>query len=340
MRKAFDTVAHKRLLCKLQHLGIRGHILSWIQAFLGGRRQRVVLRNGTSKWRDITSGVPQGSILGPLLFLLFVNDLPDVVSTTAKMFADDTKVYNEINNKADCDKLQRDLNALSAWSRIWLLDFNATKCVVLRIKAAIKYQYSLNGVYLQEVSSQKDLGITVSNTLTPNVHINEITKKARQKTAMIRRCFTGLDEKKVSTIYTSLIRPALEYASTAWSPLSKENICKLEKAQNRCLRLCKDRIPMESLQQRRRRTELVDTYKFINSQYKTPVEKYFSFPSANLRGHSKKLFLRRTRTQLAGHFFSNRVVEPWNLLPESVVSAPSVASFKTNMRVLPIGIKD
>ena len=120
--------------------------------------------------------------------------------------------------------------------KTWLLDFNAKKYVVLRIKAAIEYQYSLNGVYLQEVSDQKDLGITVSNTLTPTIHINEITKKARQKTAMIRRCFTGLDETKISTLYKSLVRPALEYTSTAWIPLTKDNINKLEKVQKRCLR--------------------------------------------------------------------------------------------------------
>ena len=117
-------------------------------------------------------------------FLLYVNDIPDHVITTAKMFADDTKVYNEINSIADCDTLQNDLNSLAVWSKLWLLEFNAEKCVVLRIKKALEYHYSLNGVYLQEVNDQKDLGIKVSNTLTPNKHIQEIVKKARQKIAM------------------------------------------------------------------------------------------------------------------------------------------------------------
>ena len=103
--------------------------------------------------------------------------------------------------KADCDTLQSDLNALSAWSKLWLLEFNAEKCVVLRIRAAITYQYSLNTVYLQKVASQKDLGITVSNNLTPTLHIRDIIKKAHRKIAMFRRCFTGLDEAKVSILY-------------------------------------------------------------------------------------------------------------------------------------------
>ena len=103
--------------------------------------------------------------------------------------------------KADCDNLQCDLNALSAWSKLWLLEFNAEKCVVLRIRAAINYQYSLNTVHLQEVASQKDLGITVSNTLSPTLHMQDIVKKAHCKIAMFCHCFTGLDEAKVSILY-------------------------------------------------------------------------------------------------------------------------------------------
>ena len=125
------------LVYKLKHLGVRGHVLAWIESFLRGRRQRVVLRNGFSTWKEVTSGVPQGSILGPLLFLFYVNDIPDIVSSTAKMFADDTKVYRKISSKADCDSLQSDLNELAAWSKRWLLEFNAEKCVVLRIRAAL-----------------------------------------------------------------------------------------------------------------------------------------------------------------------------------------------------------
>jgi hypothetical protein len=303
-RKAFDTVPHARLLYKLHHLGIRGHLLTWIRGFLTGRRQRVVLRNGISSWRNVTSGVPQGSILGPILFLLFVNDIPSSISSSvAKMFADDTKVYSQIESIADCDNLQCDLNALSAWSKLWLLEFNADKCVVLRIKAAVKYHYSLNGVYLQEVVNQKDLGITVCNNLSPTTHVQDIVKRAQRKIAMFRRCFTGLDEAKVTILYQSLVRPALEYASTAWSPLLKKDIDAIEKVQKKCLRLCKNKdIHLESLEDRRLKTDLVDTYKFLNGLYKTDAAKFFSLPHIGLRGHSKKLFQRRSRTQLANHF--------------------------------------
>ena len=129
--KAFDSVPHRRLIYKLQQLGIRGKLLWWIKSFLKNRRQRVVLRNGLSSWKNVISGVPQGTILGPMLFLLYVNDMPDVVQSTAKMFADDTKIYRNIQEPDDCNNLQRDLNALSAWSNQWLLRFNSAKCVVL-----------------------------------------------------------------------------------------------------------------------------------------------------------------------------------------------------------------
>lgn len=321
---------------KLKHLGVRGHVLAWIESFISGRRQRVVLRNGVSTWKKVTSGVPQGSITGPLLFPLYVNDIPDIISSTAKMFADDTKVYRKIKSKADCDLLQHDLNKLAAWSRIWLLEFNAEKCVVLRIRSALAYQYSLNGVYLQEVTSQKDLGITISNTLTPTKHIQELVKKANMKIAMFRRCFTGLDEIKVKTLYQSIIRPALEFASSAWNPSTKKDIETLEKVQKRCLRLCNN-FDLDTLEERRKKTDLIDTYKFLNGHYKTKPDTFFSTPPKELRGHSQKLFQRRYRTLLTGHFFSNRVVKLWNSLPEHIISAPNVASFKTKLRALPLG---
>lgn len=301
----------------------------------------MILRNGASNWNNVTSGVPQGSILGPVLFLLFVNDIPDMISSSiAKMFADDTKVYNQIETKADCDALQCDLNALAAWSKLWLLEFNADKCVVLRIKAALDYRYSLNGVYLQEVENQKDLGITISKNLTPSIHVQDIVKKAHRKIAMFRRCFTGLDEVKVTTLYQSLVRPALEYASTVWSPYYKKDIEAIEKVQTKCLRLCKKDIHLETLEERRQKTDLVDTYKFLHGLYKSDAENFFSLPHKDLRGHSMKLFQRRSRTQLASHFYSNRVVKHWNKLPDQIVSAPSVASFKKQLRVLPLGSKD
>ena len=128
-----------------------------------------MIRNGVSDRIKVTSGVPQGSIFGTLLFLIFVNNLYSKALSIAKLFADDTKLYRQIMNIRDC--LQDDLNEFKAWSKIWLINLNATKCIVLRIREAIKYIYTLGGVNLESVDSQKDLGVTISKTLKPATHI-------------------------------------------------------------------------------------------------------------------------------------------------------------------------
>ena len=232
--KAFDNVPHQRLILKLRQAGIRGKVLEWIQAYLNHIRQRVILKNGVPQWLPVTSGVSQGSILGPILFLIYVNDLPDYVSNTAKIFADDTKAYSTIDSKDECHILQKDL---ASWSRTWLLRFNASKCVVLRIRQSIQYTYTLNGIVLEAVASQKDLGVIISDDLTPGTHISHITKKCNQRIGLKKRCFTNLSADKVKILYESLIRPVLEYESPVWSPWYKKNIPKLERVKSRYLKL-------------------------------------------------------------------------------------------------------
>ena len=134
-RKAFDTVAHARLANKLYAYGIRGNLLNWINSFLKDRKQKVIINGEESAWADVLSGIPQGSVLGPALFLIFINDLPDSIANFVKIFADDTKVYSTIStiSDSDCNKLQGDLIQSSDWSDIWELRFNAKKCKSLHI---------------------------------------------------------------------------------------------------------------------------------------------------------------------------------------------------------------
>ena len=339
--KAFDSVAHQRLLFKLAHYGINGYIKNWIEAFLTNRRQRVILRNGVSDWNKVVSGVPQGSILGPILFIIFVNDLPSSVISTARLFADDTKLYRQIITTADCEMLQDDLNTLSAWSRLWLLKFNALKCVVLKIRAVLNYIYTLNGVELEVVSEQKDLGILISNDLLPRKHILEITKKANQRVGLIRRCFTNITQRKISTLFKTTVRPLLEYASVVWQPHLKKDIDMLQKVQNRCLALCPTPPPTESLEERRKCVDLVETYKILHNEYHCDPEEFFCRPLRELRGHQFKLHKVNVNTDVRKYFFTNRVVDPWNSLDNSIVTAPSGNSFKKRLkRVTPTGQSD
>ena len=131
--KASDSVPHRRLLGKLEMYGIKGALLSWITSFLSGRTQKVVVNGHNSQPDAVVSGVPQGSVLGPLLFVIYINDLPDMLSSSCLMFADDSKVYRKINNEDDMIKLQQNLVALEEWSNNWLLRFHPGKCKVISI---------------------------------------------------------------------------------------------------------------------------------------------------------------------------------------------------------------
>ena len=272
--KAFDSVPHKRLILKLKLAGIRVKVLRWIEGFLWGRRQRVVLRNGSSHWRQVTSGVPQGSILGPLLFLIYVNDIPELVSSTAKMFADDTKVYCHTPDLESCKYLQDDPNKLGAWSSKWLLNFNAHKCVVLKIRESLNYLYTLDGVPLKSVSSQKDLGVIISNDLKPRNHITSIVSKANQRVGLIKRCFTHLNFDLIYRLFKAIVMPILEYGSPTWSPALLCDINDLEKVQKNCYRVATDLTEVcgpgwepPTLISRREFADLCEVYKYTHGIY-------------------------------------------------------------------------
>ena len=175
LSKAFDSVPHERLLLKLNRYGIDRQLYLWFRNFLTNRRQRVQIRGSYSEWSPVISGVPQGSILGPIMFLIYVNDIPNIITSTAKLFADDTKIYRQINKVVDSIALQSDLTALDLWADRWQVKFNPSKCEVMRIthnknKSTTRYQVS--GTELRNVSNYKDLGVIMANDLTWKKHVN------------------------------------------------------------------------------------------------------------------------------------------------------------------------
>ena len=190
--KAFDVVPHHRLLYKLNWYGIRGNISQWINSFLTNRTQRVVLENTESSTIRVSSGVPQGTVLGPTLFLIFINDLPDCIShSTLRMFADDCLLYKTIRSPQDAIDLQQDLFAMQTWEDTWLMRFNISKCFVMRItqswKYRILYDYQLHDSILNSVNHCKYLGVTLQSNLRWSKHIEGITAKANSTLGMIRR---------------------------------------------------------------------------------------------------------------------------------------------------------
>ena len=218
-RKAFDTVPHTRLLKKLEHVGLSRKMLNWIKSFLTSRKMRVFINGSFSEWADVLSGVPQGSVLGPILFLIFINDLPDWISNSMKMFADDTKIWRAIKAMEDGISLQNDLDKLVEWTKIWLLKFNPDKCKVMKLGHNTPFQYSMEEdgqtYLLQETTEEKDLGINVCNNLKFGLQCFIAAKKAMSVLGLIRRHFRRIDKDDFKILYNCYVRPHVEYCIQA-----------------------------------------------------------------------------------------------------------------------------
>ena len=233
--KAFDKVPHQRLLYKLHFYGIQNETLNWISAFLSNRTQTVVLDGESSDVAPVTSGVPQGTVLGPVLFLVYINDLPEYLKTSKlRLFADDSIIYKSIKSKEDCDSLQEDLDAAAKWEEDWLMAFHPDKCTVLTAsnkKNTIKKDYILHSHTLESVSAAKYLGITLQSDLKWNQHTNNIIGNANKSLGFLKRNLKTSITNIKSQAYLALVRPKLEYACSVWNPHTAEQCNKLEMVQ-------------------------------------------------------------------------------------------------------------
>ena len=238
--KAFDTINHKLLLKKLYQIGIHGSFLNWIKDYLLHRIQNVQYKSFVSRDIMVSSGVPQGSHLGPLLFIIFVNDLKLKLSDCSfLMYADDLKLYSEISEIDDCVNLQRNIDLLTLWCNENKLDLNIKKCKVMtfsRLRNNIKFTYSISGQTLDLVETMKDLGVHFDTKLKFIHHTDRIISKANRMLGFIKRMTSDFQNpKSFRTLYLTLDRPILMYASPVWSPIYENNIKKLEKVQHKFL---------------------------------------------------------------------------------------------------------
>ena len=237
--KAFDKVAHEKLILKLHQYGIRGDTLNWIKDFLDNRKQTVVNNGINSDEVPVSSGVPQGSVLGPILFLAYINDLPEHVKSRVRLFADDTAMYLAISSTTEGQVLQTDLACLEQWEKMWDMQFNPSKCQVLHITRKVKplnTKYILHNVDLKSASAAKYLGVTIADDLSWSPHIDNTTKKANQTLGFLKRNIRVHNKDLKSVAYTTLVRPQLEYASTVWYPHHDKDINKVEAVQRRAVR--------------------------------------------------------------------------------------------------------
>ena len=351
-QKAFDSVPHRRLIEKVKAHGVGGQVLRWIQDFLSERRQRVVINGTQSQEADVTSGIPQGSVLGPLLFVVFINDLPQNVKSTVKMFADDTKLFGRSDNVQGQQNIQKDLDQLQQWSDKWQLKFHPQKCAVMKIgtkKSEAAYTMTGKGedgstqrLTLSEIEAEKDLGVWIDNKLGFNEHVARATAKANRMVGVIRRSFDYLTKKTFVQLYKGIVRPILEYGHSVWQPSQKTLCSDIEDVQHRATKLIgtlkempyPDRLralKLPTLEHRRLRGDMIEVYKYLHGHYDVNRPHLPLASGRPLRGHSLKLQKDRHRLNLRGNYFSHRVVASWNDLPEEVVAAPTTNAFKSRL---------
>ena len=237
--KAFDKVCHKRLVHKLKLYNIGTMYSKWIESFLDSRKQKVIVNGVASSPKDVTSGIPQGSVLGPILFVLYINDLPDVIKNGSipYLFADDTKIFHSIKCTQDCKDLQEDIKAMQVWSEKWLLCFHPDKCKCMRIGNTdidlFTYKLKDSDKGMEFTKSEKDIGVVINSILSFENHIDEKVNKANSIMGVIRRTFEFLDIKTFKILYTALVRPHVEYANQVLNPHLKKHIDLLENVKRR-----------------------------------------------------------------------------------------------------------
>ena len=347
--KAFDRVPHRRLIKKVESYGFGGQLLRWIEAFLTGRRQKVVVSGRESEWEEVRSGVPQGSVLGPLLFVIFINDLPECTDAESSLylFADDNKLFRKIKSEQDCHSLQADLTKTKEWTDEWLLTFHLDKYKYMRIgdTNVVDGGYELDrGQQLPRIEVEKDLGVQIDEKLSFSNHISEKVNKANKIMGLIRRTFVALDKASFKPLYMSLVRPILEYANQVWSPYLIKDIVALENVQRRATRMLpgmKDKpyeerlkeLGLPSLAYKRSRGDMIETFKIVKGLYDEEVcgDIFTRRSGPSTRGHNWRIYKEQVRLNKRKYSFPIRVVNNWNSLQEGVVESVTVDQFKRRL---------
>ena len=352
--KAFDKVPHQRLLKKLHFYNLDANVIGWIESFLTNRTQRVIVDGYTSNEAPVLSGVPQGTVLGPLLFLIFINDIAKNVSSSIRLFADDCLMYRETQNQEQCQLLQKDLDTLAAWSITWGMAFNVSKCNIISITNATKkkqvFGYSMNNQVLKTVNSTAYLGLTINDKLQWGEHINSISGAANRMLGFLARTLTKCPQKLKEKAYMTAVRPKLEYGAAIWDPHQDVYINKIEMVQRRAARFVRN-VPhrrsgpqpsvsamvsdlgWESLQQRRHNSRIALLYKVKNGLVEVPAE-YHPVPNtsrASSRAHNQQYVRQQAAIDAFKFSFLPRTIVDWNKLPGAIVEAESLEDLKRRL---------
>ena len=199
---------------------MRGDISEWIRIFIKGRRQRVVVNGNKSSWRAVISGLPQGSVIGPLLLLLVTNDIPNEIKCNIQLFADHANIFMTVKNEEDHEDLAKDLDNLENWARLWQMRFNVGKYKVLHLgRRNQHYEYNMGDLTLETATEEKDLGVIIDEKLKFDKHTEAQVNKANKVLGLIRRSFENLDKETLVWLFKALVIPHLEYRNTVTYPV-------------------------------------------------------------------------------------------------------------------------
>ncbi|KHN81359.1 putative RNA-directed DNA polymerase from transposon X-element [Toxocara canis] len=348
--KAFDSVTHPKLLLKLKAYGIGGSVLTWLKNFLCGRSFRVKVGNALSSSHFVLSGVPQGSLLGPLLFLLYVNDLPKSLLSCCKLYADDVKIYRPITDpQFDYNVLRPDMISLEQWSQLWQLDISPEKCFVLHLNFSTECPLHLCGFDLPAKEVMKDLGVYVSSDLNWHNHCVEVSRRAAQVANYILRAVQYSSVESYRKAFVAYCRPILEYCTQVWSPSVKRDIEMIERVQRRFTKMAfrkafrgpfqpnyEQRLrifDLKPLWYRRTQFDLHLCFKIVKGFSGIPFKSIFSFAKFASRSRFHLLQIERKTTSRIDvlNSFAFRVVPIWNSLPCDVVMAGNLSCFKRRL---------
>ena len=288
-------MAKARLMAKVRAHGIIGQVADWIEAWLTERKQRVVLNGSCSSWRSVFSGVPQGSILGPTLFVIFINDIDLALNLTdlfLSKFAEDTKAARVVDTDAEAARLQNDLDGFAQWAREWQMLFNVDKCKVIHVgRTNPRRNYTMEGKQLIKVEEEKDLGVMVHQSLKPGAQVAKAVKKANEVLGQLIRAFTYRDKYIFIQLYKVYVRCHLEYAIQCCSPYLEQDIQAIEDVQRLAIRQVSgitesyeeklEKVGLTTLQDRRVRGDLIQTFKIMHQVDDIPVDTFFQVAGAN-----------------------------------------------------------
>ena len=356
--KAFDKVDHPLLIQKLEKYGIHPSLIRWIKDFLTNRSQSVVVNGVHSFIAIIVSGVPQGTVLGPILFIIFINDIGTCIKhSTLRCFADDTRLAGKIDVTSDCDKLQEDLDAVTAWSLKNNMKLHEDKFEYLSHKCRDTFleelpfttchsQYqTASGVTLYPADHIRDLGVTISADLTWDKHISTMLQKANTMSAWVFNVFKSRDPLTMMTLYKSMVRSIVEYCCPLWHPTGSGLTKKIEALQRsftRRIQTCKDMdywqrlsfLKLMSLQRRRERYIIITMWKILNNYHPNNMNIQFQEPNRN--GIMAKLppLSKKCRTKHQTLYDSSFAVlgpKLWNNIPAKLTLIQDIDTFKTDL---------